>query len=71
MPRSDRPKLAYSGEPRSEFQAAVELTPGADAARGRGGRTAKTARTVRVAASASCPAGRIRADELSAGWERR
>jgi hypothetical protein len=70
MSRTDRPKLAYSGEPRSGFQAAIEMTPGADAARGRGGRTAKTARTVRVSASASCPVGRVRRDELSAGWER-
>ncbi|MGU3660918.1 hypothetical protein [Methylobacterium fujisawaense] len=70
MSRNDRPTLAYSGEPRSDAQAAVELTPGADAARGRGGRTAKTARTVRVPASASCPAGRVRRNELSAGWER-
>lgn len=69
MSQTDRPRLAYSREPLPEFDAAVELTPGADASRGRGGRTAKTSRTIRIPVAASCPTGTIRKAEISAGWE--
>lgn len=69
MSQTDRPRLAYSREPRPVFGVAAELTPGADASRGRGGRTAKTSRTIRIPVAASCPIGRIRAVELSGGWD--
>lgn len=75
MTENGYPSLAYAGDPKPRDAdaavAAVELTAGADASRGRGGRTARTARTIRVPAAASCPEGRVAGAELSRGWEGR
>ncbi|MBY0396927.1 MAG: hypothetical protein K2X91_10730 [Thermoleophilia bacterium] len=73
MSENRYPSLAYAGDPKPRSGdagvAAVELSPGADAMRGRGGRTARTGRTIRMPAAASCPEGRIVGVELSRGWE--
>lgn len=67
------PSLAFAGDPQPRDPdagvAAVELSAGADAMRGRGVRTARTGRTVRVPAAASCPGGRVVGVEISRGWE--
>lgn len=75
MSENAYPSLAYAGEPSSRHASgpgpAVELSPGADAMRGRGGRTARTGWTIRMPAAASCPGGRVAGVQISAGWERK